>query len=121
MEFLRSREFRLFIVISLGVLLLALLITIPAALIGRRRNAEPLPVSRTAAQPAAPVVKPESMLLPEVWNSPRPVEPVFFRKPIEGWNYSRIEPFWISPEMIRYETLKKESDRAVWEYLEPLP
>jgi hypothetical protein len=121
MEFLRSREFRLFIVISLGVLLLALLITIPAALIGRRRNAEPLPVSRTAAQPAAPVVKPESMLLPEVWNSPRPVEPVFFRKPIEGWNYSRIEPFWISPEMIRYETMQKESDRAVWEYLEPLP
>jgi hypothetical protein len=121
MEFLRSREFRLFVVISLGVLLLALLVAIPAAFIGRRRNPDPVPVSRAASPAAPPMVKPESLLLPESWNSPARLDFVYYRKPVDGWNYSRIEPFWVSPEMICYETMKKESDRAVWNYLEPLP
>lgn len=121
MEFLRSREFRIFLAATLAAALLALVITIVVVAAGGRRPSAELPEVPAAAPEPRQRVDPESVLLPESWSMPRLSEPVYYRAPGQQWTYGRIEPFWIPPESVRYETVKKKSDDAVRAFLEPLP
>jgi hypothetical protein len=120
MEFLRSRAFKIYLAATLAVSLLAVLIALVVGF-SRRQEAPPTVPARPVEAESPFPLEPESLLLPSSWSSPRPVEPLFYRRPGRPWTYTRIEPFWTSPALIEYESLREKNDRAVRDFLEPLP
>lgn len=127
MEFLHSRAFRIYLLATLAVTLVALVITLLIILIsGRSRDggddiapsSSPGAASRLLSEQ---LPDPESLLVPQAWRSPGRVEPHFFREPGLPWTAGRLAPWWTPPREVLQEAVEAKSDRDVRSYLDQIP
>ncbi len=127
MEFLRSRSFRIYLLLTLGITLLALVITLLILLVsGSGRDDEAVSPGDTLEReqvlettPAS--IDPETLILPHTWETPGEVKLRFFRQTDLPWTVSRLSPWWTPPEEILKDDVEANTDREVRKFLEQIP
>lgn len=127
MAFLTARELKLYLM-GVGFLtLIALLVTALIMLLGgggdtrSSEDAEATRVTREAEVFATEDRLVSRMEVPAEYRSLFEADWKPFREIHESWSRAQIAPYWIEPEKIVEQQLKKESDEAVESFLEELP
>ncbi|MFP4267915.1 MAG: hypothetical protein ACLFQW_07995 [Spirochaetaceae bacterium] len=135
MAFLTKRQLKFYLVGVGLVTLLALLITAVVMLLGgsagdseasERGARDTRPAETGTSTAEAEIFSAEERIMSQM-EVPEEYKELFesrwkpFRPVYEKWSPGQIEPFWIDPKIIVEEQLKKESNRAVRDFLEELP
>ncbi len=132
MAFLTAREIKLYFSIVALVTLVAVFVTVLIILLGGRegrsgdgRRPEQVNTYRSESG-IEDTLSTEPMLggrmkVPEEFKALFEAEWKPFRHIHDRWTQQQIEAYWIDPEKIIEEELRKESDEAVRSFLEELP
>ncbi len=132
MAFLTAREIKLYLMIVALVTLLAVFVTALIILLGGRGDGEGggrRPERVEAYKPDSATEDPlrtkpilsGRMKVPEDFKALFEAEWKPFRQLQRRWTKPQIEAYWIDPQKIIEEELRKESEKAVSSFFEELP